>query len=775
MLEFTNQFDALPGVNTQKGEDPARANLENGDNNVYAYSTPTNLKLNCKTPKLNEGEVAIKFGQTHEQTLEERVDQQDGARSDEEIIRMLFLENVDFTDKEFHQFLDQCDKDSYDIRKHNDGKNSEWYSFRSVEDFCELLNEFVNGVEGKKESYPLRKHQKEAIRKMNIAWDNGYDEFLLAAKMRFGKNFTFLCEIRNEHEQNNKEQTRALVTTYRPNVFESVKDEIDGHVLFEDFEYIDLKKYNKNIKYCKSLPEPKTDADVVVYLASAQLVMTNTDDESAYKVLEDEHFDFVVADEVHYGCGTSKFSKHFVDKNYFTYDKIIWMSGTPFRFAKMKSFGERNSYYFTYLEEQRLKKSSKETWADDMPTLKFHMMDVSDRVVENQDRFFNRDERFRFDKLFATDEDGNFEYRAAVKNFFRQISPEFIKRDLSPYRICDKHDHSLWMLPKNVDAVEAAKDVLSEMPEYEDFKIFVAAGDGGTDRNGDPIIESSDIGHIKKEIKNDNLADKTITLSCGRFKEGTTVEEWHMALMLNDEKSAESYFQTVFRPATPVDGKDFAHIFDFNPERTLHVFFEATESEEFGCGDSHTERISELLDCALMIDHRENGFQDIDAENVMETFFDNTDMSERLGSLGNIDEDSIDLTMAKAVTNLDEAAREISQSLNENGTKGGKKEDVTIEGQNSNSGKSAREEIRRCIQTALENLTVYLLVSDKNEESVNEIIQKANKDQFERQVGISIEQFEQIKPALDPNIEKINRQIQEFVYYQKQKNEITYD
>lgn len=776
MLNFADKFEELPGVNENENSGPARANLREGDNDIYAYSTLTKVSEESDTPTIDKGEVHIKIGEAREQSAEERMAGQDGPRADEPMVELLILNNVDFSDKEFHNFLDDPEIDSYNVRKYDSGdkNDGEWYSFNSVEHFCELLNKHINDVQRPKSFKPYEA-QKQAMKKMFNAWDYGYDEFLLAAKMRFGKNFTIMTHIRDWHEENKLtgEQTRVFFTSYMPNVFDSLEKDLDNHIFFDNFELIRLKE---SVKYKNQLPEPESDADVVVYVGSAQLVLTNTDDGNPYKVLENEHFDFVIADEVHYGGNTWNFNQNIIDANYFSYDKLIWMTGTPFKFARVRSFSERNSFYFTYLEEQKLKNADRETWADDMPTFKFHMVDISERAKGFQEHFEEK-ERFRLDKLFATDEDGNLKHRPSVKKFFEQIAHGEGRTEYSPYRMCSHSEHSMWMLPRNVAAVKAAKDVLNEMPEYDGYEVLVAAGEG-TDNDGNPVLGSGDIERLENKINRDNLADKTITLTCGRFKEGTTVEDWHMILMMNDGKSVEDYFQTAFRAGTPLDTKEFAHVFDFNPERTISVMFEGTEGMRQAEGrEGHTEVIRELLNCAHIIDHRENGFNEVDADSIMQTFLDTADQSERVSALGNIPADQVEESMADAVADLDEGAREIAESPNENDTDGGKKEDVNYQNNGSDGDSEDDDEsiesIRRGIQTALQNLVAYLLVSEKDEESVNEVLETANEELFERHVGISIEAFEEIVPALDT--ERIDLQIQEFTYYQKQYDEPSYN
>ena len=67
----------------------------------------------------------------------------------------------------------------------------------------------------------MRDEQKIAHDKIIDAFKFGYDEFLLAAKMRFGKNFTILNVAKSLQWKN------VLVLTYKPYVFDSLKDDIN--------------------------------------------------------------------------------------------------------------------------------------------------------------------------------------------------------------------------------------------------------------------------------------------------------------------------------------------------------------------------------------------------------------------------------------------------------------------------------------------------------------------------------------------------------------------
>ena len=69
--------------------------------------------------------------------------------------------------------------------------------------------------------------------------------------------------------------------------------------------------------------------------------------------------------------------------------------------------------------------------------------------------------------------------------------------------------------------------------------------------------------------------EKTITVTCGRFNTGVTVKKWDMILMLDDGKSPETYFQTIFRAKSPDTDrqKEECYVVDYNPQRCLKMIY----------------------------------------------------------------------------------------------------------------------------------------------------------------------------------------------------------
>lgn len=724
---------------------------------IYAYTNDTY----SKDKKKLYDEVWLKVGDTT-RDVDFRVDEQDNESNPEPLDKVFESDNVEFRDHELHDFLD--DQGIRRVRDFKDGKSREWFAFDSLDHFKELFNLKVHGVE-RKNDYEMRPPQREACEKMlNAFTRNGYTEFLLAAKMRFGKNFTLLNMIVQYHNQKEGgEKTRVFFTSYKPNVFESIKEDIENHVLFTDVAVIDLRS-------TRSRKIPETDKPIEIIIASPQFIMAN----KQYKVLEGQEFTFLIVDEAHYGTFTQNFKDHILESTNFDYEYAVWMTGTPFKFNSIRSFDPDQSYYFTYIDEQKYKIDGAD-WAEDMPTFNIHLIQIADDVKKQQS-YYTEEERHRMDKLFRVDDNGNFVDEAAVRLFLKQVRGRHGHKSMSPYRIAPKSSHSLWMIPRSVDSVEALASVMRSMPEWRDTKIFVAAGTG-TDNEGNRVIGSGDVDDVRNHMRH-KPDQNTVTLSCGRFREGTTVPEWHMILMLDDGKSAESYFQTIFRAGSPYEGKDQAHVFDFNAERSLQVVYELTEDIADQEDREHSGVIREMIDFCPILDHHGNAFgNDVTVEDIFENFDRTGSYCERFGSHGMVELENITSDISEIFARYDDDIRVSRIEVNENDTDGGKKDDVDRdESGSSGNGDEEKEEerrlnelkrVRRAIQNALRNIPTYLTVTDKYEESVNDIVKNGDSELFREAVGMSIVEFEQVLDSGVINIRKLNRRIKSYHLHEK--------
>ena len=166
--------------------------------------------------------------------------------------------------------------------------------------------------------------------------------------------------------------------------------------------------------------------------------------------------------------------------------------------------------------------------------------------------------------------------------------------------------HTLWILPNSVLSAEALLVLLENHPYFKGYKII-------------PAFSS----HVKsiddvKDIINDVDAGKyegkskgTITLTLGRFLEGTTVPQWWCVHQMNDDKSAADYFQGSFRTKSEDKKNDKRHVlvYDYNPERFIQVVYTTNvDNNRRKAGQTPSDLIREWCEVSDVYDYDGNSF-----------------------------------------------------------------------------------------------------------------------------------------------------------------------
>ena len=182
---------------------------------------------------------------------------------------------------------------------------------------------------------------------------------------------------------------------------------------------------------------------------------------------------------------------------------------------------------------------------------------------------FDLNEFFRVDR-------GKFVHDEAIDKWLDALSRQ-PRYPFSTPELRHELRHTFWLLNR-VDAAKKLAEKLRDMqrhPEFADFEIVVAAGDGKTD-NDEVIEDEGALRRVRKAIA--DHPQGTITLSVGQLTTGVSVREWTDVLILSNMKSPAQYMQAAFRAQTSYlykgsDGqfhrKENAYIFDFDPARTL--------------------------------------------------------------------------------------------------------------------------------------------------------------------------------------------------------------
>ena len=347
-------------------------------------------------------------------------------------------------------------------------------------------------------------------------------------------------------------------------------------------------------------------------------------------------WDLLVIDEAHEGGDTFKTDQAFSNiKRLFT----LHLSGTPFKALANEKFPAEAIFNWTYADECKAKDDWDEERGlnpyEEMPKLNmftYRMGDIVMAKVREGVEIDGDTEAYAFDlnEFFRVDR-GKFVHDEAIDKWLDALS----RQPHYPFSTPElRHElrHTFWLLNR-VDAAKKLAEKLRDIqrhPEFADFEIVIAAGDGKTD-NDEVIEDEGALRRVRKAIA--DHPQGTITLSVGQLTTGVSVREWTGVLILSNMKSPAQYMQAAFRAQTPYlykgsDGqfhrKENAYIFDFDPARTLTNYEEmanglsADTASGGGDADTRKQHVRELLNFFPVIGEDEDGeMMELDAEQVM--------------------------------------------------------------------------------------------------------------------------------------------------------------
>ena len=347
-------------------------------------------------------------------------------------------------------------------------------------------------------------------------------------------------------------------------------------------------------------------------------------------------WDLLVIDEAHEGVDTFKTDQAFSNiKRLFT----LHLSGTPFKALANEKFPAEAIFNWTYADECK----AKEDWDEDrglnpyeeMPKLNMFTYRMSDVVMAKVREGVEIDgdiEAYAFDlnEFFRVDR-GKFVHDEVIDKWLDALSRQ-PRYPFSTPELRHELRHTFWLLNRVDVAKELAEKLrdIQRHPEFADFEIVVAAGDGKTD-NDEVIEDEGALRRVRKAIA--DHPQGTITLSVGQLTTGVSVREWTGVLILSNMKSPAQYMQAAFRAQTPYlykgsDGlfhrKENAYIFDFDPARTLTNYEEmanglsADTASGGGDADTRKQHVRKLLNFFPVIGEDEDGeMMELDAEQVM--------------------------------------------------------------------------------------------------------------------------------------------------------------
>lgn len=695
--------------------------------------------------------VKLKIGQT-QQTAKERIKQQDST-SNSEPLDMVYETVVPMwlTDKVLHKSLS-----SKGYLKSRDDADREWFDFPdcataqdAVKIVIETINELIHGVAALCAFNPF--NYQEDIITWAIDRLEHADDLLINAIMRAGK-----CFISYEIARR-KEAKKVLVVTAKVGVNDSWAELLpsgeQNHVFYQGWKYHNYKKI-KQLEF-------GNDVDVVF----VSLQYFNKHWDKPTKLLEqifDTNWCGVFFDEQHYATDTDNTQRLWTKLNY---NWKIELSGTPYKTILSGRYSSDNVYNYDYVDEQTIRQELIDAGNNDFVTQQFRQRaDINYALVQVPDKVkqYLGDEGFTFAKLFATEE-GDFINTMGVNEFLNFVIKNYKTPPKRYRKFADKLcRHTLWILPDNVEAIGLLEKYLKEHPFFGKRTIINASGKG-----------VKDIQKVKDIIRrNDHNGDAgTITLTCGRFLEGTTVPEWWSVHQMNNDKSASDYFQGSFRCKSPTVGKESVLVFDYAPERFVSVVYDYCEQKADTEQRKAEEVISEWLAVSDVYDYDGNDWNILTGNDISKRFLnDINNYIDRVGRFvkrGMITQEIIDIMQDKE---KDSNSVKAKSSLNSNEIEEGKNKNRVSTNKSNNARKDkevdpfldTEQRIRYSLKQ-LYKLADIAWAQEKELRIIQDIIQMD--DAIVWQItGLTTDEWSRIMEALDTI--SINRGLGQYNDYQ---------
>ena len=482
-------------------------------------------------------------------------------------------------------------------------KEQEWFTNVPQDELVDIFKE-IRSRGLKKEIYTPRKEQQECIDALEAYFGKHPTggRFLLNCKMRFGKSYTTykFCEDAGIK--------KILILTFIPAVESSWKDDL-SHIK-TDYKYFtdkDLRQVLFHLDY--------EDDPFVMFLSLQNFLgkdKNNAEVKEKIKKLNDVHFDMVILDEYHFGAWNQRtqekledFDKEYqqeltktkdvIEKFGIKTDKVICLSGTPFKAIARGEFTKENTFTYSYFDEQKNKYPNDDFEHPDPKYAQFPDMRIfgynmsalfgnltaqvfsDDKILGK--KYFSLNKFFEVRKDSNENEDYRFVYEEEIRKWLGIIKGKSAFGDKFPYskqEMLDNNKHTLWLMP-SVNSCIAMARLLEEDDYFSRYEIINLSGPG----------VGSGVDAYDFLLENINKADNTnklgsIALTVNKLTIGVTVKDWFSVFVLKDLASPEQYFQSIFRIQTPlvIDGvikKKVGFVYDFNIDRASALLLRYAE------------------------------------------------------------------------------------------------------------------------------------------------------------------------------------------------------
>ena len=734
-----------------------------------------------------------KIGYTESQTIKDRIDQQEHAVNKPFKTYEICFEApaIDiygnkFMDKDVHKILKEMN--CICARDYETEFESEYF-------YCELpqiRNAYMHVKHRQKYSperindFKMRQEQIDAVNQTIDSFKIN-NKFLWNAKMRFGKTFTsYQLALKMDWK-------KVLVVTFKPAVENEWRNDLLQHTDFEGWQF-----NNKNEEYHKI-----DQSNPYICFRSLQDLLGTTDDEikERNEWIHLTQWDCIIFDEYHFGAwrentkelfqnGTEETDEILLDEtqlkiqaNYFLY-----LSGTPFRAISSGEFKEEQIFNWTYPQEQEMKKkyiedgySEKNNPYAQLPQMKLLCYELDKTITEkikdksNLLNGFNLGEFFKAE--WKNENKAEFKNKDAIVKWLDVITGkmrqnpdmlDFKKKSNYPFENIDLREkllHTLWFMP-DVASCYAMNDLLKQHTFFKDYAVKIAAGD----KIGNGAAAKRPVEDMIRQNS------KTITLSCGKLTTGVTIKEWSGIFMLRNVQSPETYFQSAFRVQSPwkVNDEIIKHecyVFDFAPDRALQQVKYYCDKMDPKVEKSPRETLQEFINYLPILVYNGAELTEVNVDYIlnklMETIHEKKwDTLALINSIDKINDDVKNIIMA--ITKTNKIKNDSTEINNSDCLKGLKSKGDNSSVPNTDTEKLSTKEIMEKLRNLTAKLPLFLLLSNKRELSLNDIIDCDEPELFTLCTGILIEDFKLLVKHDIFNKHFINYMIYNFAQIEKE-------
>lgn len=435
--------------------------------------------------------------------------------------------------------------------------------------FCEAVSTILTKNKNaymRTDDWSLRDYQKMKVDEARAKLRNE-DEILMHVGMRGGKSVMALETARLFglelviDAQKEKSICRVLVITPFPSAIETFKGYTIHHKRMDGFNFYG----NSEV--------PKKGDKKFVKLVSFQKEW----DETLLKGIGD--VDVIIVDETHH-TSNSKRSTEILKKIF--HKKIIHLSGTPLNDIFSGRFREEQIVRLDFID---LMKISKEHPESKIYPGKLNVYDVFNKEELKTHLYeYAKDNKAFLEWLDANQTfnlESIFEDEFACETFLKYISID--NRDIGIgafYFDPKKFKHIISYIP-SVKGVKIAYKCLTELTKNPESKFYgykVLPVNEVDDIEDEDVLptNASDMEKAINDFMDEN--DRTIVLTCNRFTTGVTLARLDTIFNFRSPRSAEWFFQVMFRIMTYLEGKDEVSMFNFDSEYTIQIFKELAAS-----------------------------------------------------------------------------------------------------------------------------------------------------------------------------------------------------